>query len=74
MEDVGRLPPEPPSYPPVRAAAKRFQSLLDGPIIVSAARDLVVASKSRLFLSNDGLFRNRLERLQSAVASLDELV
>ncbi len=74
VEDAGRLPPEPPSYPQVRAAAKWFLSLLDGPIIADAARELVAASKSRSFLSGNGLFQNRLERLQSAVASLDELV
>jgi len=74
VEDADRLLPEPPSYPLVRAAAKRFLSLLDGPIIAGAARELVAASKSRFFLSGDGLFQNRLERLQSAVASLDALV
>jgi succinoglycan biosynthesis protein ExoV len=74
VKDEDRLPPEPPSYPRVRTAAKRFLSLLDGPIIAGAARELVAASKSRLFLSSDGAFQNRLERLQSAVASLDELV
>lgn len=58
LEDAGRLPPEPPSYPQVRAAAKWFLSLVDGPIIAGAAREFVAASKSRSILSGNGLFRN----------------
>jgi hypothetical protein len=68
------LPPGPPSFPRVRAAVKQLLSLLDGPIIAGAARELVAASKSQTFLSDNGLFQNRLERLQSTVASLDARV